>query len=149
MLNISLNVVRNIENTLCDQYVESGGVLGARLLRNEPICVTEYYFDRTGIGSDHHYSPNTAQINNLLVNEWFPRGIFMVGIVHSHVNGVLVPSCGDLAYSERILKQLRYVDNFHLPIVTFFRGTFEIQSYEISLGNNSFNCNLEEISILP
>lgn len=149
MLSILSTVIKEIEDTLSNQEVESGGILGARLMQNVSNHIIEYYFDRGGIGGNHSYTPNTTQINSILLNDWFPRGIIMVGIVHSHVNGILVPSCGDLAYAERILKQLKYVNTFHLPIISFHRGFFEMQSFEISLTGKGLNCRLEQINIIP
>lgn len=64
------------------------------------------------------YTPDVQTINRILAEEWMPKGILMVGIVHSHANGVSVPSCGDIHYGMRILQALDTVDKFYLPIVT-------------------------------
>ena len=77
------------------------------------------------------YAPDVFGINNMLIHDWMPRGIFMVGIVHSHANEVLAPSCGDISYGIRILQALDTVDKFYLPIVTNSNGVIKMSCYGI------------------
>ena len=114
VLKISEDVITQIRNTIGKLPPECGGVLGA----SEAGIITEFFFDAKGVGSSNGYAPDVQSINEMLVNDWMPRGILMVGIVHSHANGVAVPSCGDVGYGVRILQALDTVDRFYLPIVT-------------------------------
>lgn len=68
----------------------------------------------------------------MLANDWMPRGILMVGIVHSHANGVNIPSCVDVDYGIRILQALDTVDEFYLPIVTVIDGVFKLTCFVIT-----------------
>ena len=114
ILKISRSVYMQICNTLGKNPPECGGVLGAR----ENDQITEFYFDETGKSSSTGYAPDVVAINNMLVNDWMPNGILMVGIVHSHANQNKIPSCMDVEYGIRILRALDTVDEFYIPIVT-------------------------------
>ena len=126
-LRLTQSVYFQILDALGSHAPECGGVLGAQL--DGPV--TEFYFDETGTGSAHGYAPDVQAINALLMHDWMPRGIYMVGIVHSHANGVRVPSCGDIGYGIRILQALDTVDRFYLPIVTVSEHQPELTAYVI------------------
>ena len=126
-LKLSKEVFSQILDTIGKYPPECGGVLGS----HESGIVTEFYFDEHGTSSVNGYAPNVQMINDMLIHDWMPRGILMVGIVHSHANGVAVPSCGDISYGIRILQALDTVDKFYLPIVTTNRGNTEISCYGI------------------
>lgn len=113
-MKITKAVLERIEGTIGQRLPECGGVLGA----GEDGVISEYYFDHDGKGSKHGYAPDVEGINHMLEAEWMPRGVYMTGIVHSHENGVGVPSCCDVGYGARILQALDTVDVFYLPIVT-------------------------------
>ena len=113
-LILSQGVYLRIMHELSCHAPECGGILGA----GEDGVVTEFYFDKTGRSSPDGYAPDVAAINRMLTEDWMPRGILMVGIVHSHANGNDVPSCMDVGYGMRILQALDTVDRFYLPIVT-------------------------------
>ena len=114
LLMLTQPVFASIIHALSSHPPECGGVLGA----GADGVVTEFYFDRTGRSTPDGYAPDVAAINRLLTEDWMPRGILMVGIVHSHANGVDVPSCMDVGYGMRILQALDTVDRFYLPIMT-------------------------------
>lgn len=126
-LKISRNVYLQIIDTIGKRPPECGGVLGA----HENGNTTEFFFDEHGLSTPNGYTPDVQSINEMLVNDWMPRNILMVGIVHSHSNGIAVPSCGDVAYGIRILNALDTVDRFYLPIVTTNEKGFHITGYVI------------------
>ena len=113
-LRITRNVVQQIEQTIGLHSPECGGILGAK----EDGVISEFYFDRLGKSSPEGYSPDVESINSILINDWMPRRIYMVGIVHSHSGNNQCPSCGDLLYGIHILNALDTVDSFYLPIAT-------------------------------
>ena len=113
-LIFSESVYHQICETIGKLPPECGGVLGA--VQND--FITEFFFDAKGNSSVNGYAPDIQSINDMLINDWMPRGVLMVGIVHSHSNGIAVPSCGDISYGIRILQALDIVDRFYLPIVT-------------------------------
>lgn len=127
VLRITRPVCDEIIRLLCSRSTECGGVLGA----GADGVVSEFYFDATGRSLPGGYAPDVEAINDVLIHDWMPRGIWMVGIVHSHVNGVGVPSCGDISYGIRILRALDTVDMFFLPIVVFRDGQAEMVCYGI------------------
>lgn len=126
-LKLSRRVYAQIMDTLGRVSPECGGVLGA----GEDGLITEFFFDATGRSTATGYTPDVAAINELLVRDWMPRGVLMVGIVHSHANGNCVPSCGDVGYGIRILQALDTVDRFYLPIVTVRGGSAELFCYAV------------------
>ena len=127
ILKITHDVYNEIIKNLSTRSTECGGVLGA----GADGIVSEFYFDATGKSLPSGYAPDVTAINDMLINDWMPRGILMVGIVHSHANGVSVPSCGDISYGIRILRALDTVDMFFLPIVVFRDGQAEMVCYGI------------------
>ena len=126
-LILTKNVYAQILNTIGKRPPECGGILGA----GENGIITEFFFDETGKSTRSGYAPDVKAVNEILANDWMPRGILMVGIVHSHVNGVDVPSCGDINYGIRILQALDTVDRFYLPIVVFREERAEMTCYVI------------------
>ena len=126
-IKMTRRVYERIVDTLGKYSPECGGVLGA----GEDGVITEFFFDATGKSTPNGYAPDVKAINEMLTNDWMPRGILMVGIVHSHSNGNSVPSCGDISYGVRILQALDTVERFYLPIVTMDEGDVQMNSYEI------------------
>ena len=112
-LCITEAVYQNILRDLSGRPPECGGVLGA----DQIGVVSAWHFDRTGNSTPDSYKPDVTAINRVLQEEWQPRGIYMVGIIHSHAAGKKVPSCGDVHYGIRILRALDTVDAFYLPIL--------------------------------
>ena len=112
-LRITEAVYQKILRDLGGRPPECGGILGA----DQSGAVSAWYFDRTGKSTPESYKPNVTAINRVLAEEWQPKGIYMVGIIHSHAAGKSVPSCGDINYGVRILRALDTVDAFYLPIL--------------------------------
>ena len=127
ILKLSNSVYQQICGTIGKLPPECGGILGS----TNGSIITEFYFDKSGKSSVTRYAPDVFGINNMLIHDWMPRGIFMVGIVHSHANKVLAPSCGDISYGIRILQALDTVDKFYLPIVTNSNGVIKMSCYGI------------------
>ena len=113
-LQITSEVIQQIEQTIGKYPPEHGGILGAK----EDGIISEFYFDHLGKSSSNGYSPDVESINRILIEDWMPRNIYMVGIVHSHNPEIFSLSCGDIHYGIQILRSLDTVDAFYLPVVT-------------------------------
>ena len=130
--NLTRNIYDQIRRTLTTHTPESGGILGGP----PGGLITHYYFDATGISRPDGYIPDVEAVNRMLSEEWMPNGILMLGIVHSHSNGIDVPSCGDIAYGAQILAALDTVEEFYLPIVTVENGEFRMASYVLKCNDD-------------
>lgn len=113
-LRITSEIIHQIEQTIGKYPPEHGGILGAK----EDGIISEFYFDHLGKSSSNGYSPDVESINKLLIEDWMPRNVYMVGIVHSHNHNISALSCGDVHYGIQILQALDSVDAFYLPIIT-------------------------------
>lgn len=120
-------IMDEIVNTVGRYPPETGGILGA----GSDGIISHFYYDYTGKSTANGYAPDVSTVNEILTNCWMPKGIFMVGIVHSHDNMNSVPSCGDISYGIRILQALSTVDRFYIPIVTRSKENFEMCCYMI------------------
>ena len=120
-------VYRQICETIGCCSSECGGILGAA----EGDAITDYYFDSTGRSLPNGYAPDVETINRILANDWMPRGVLMVGIVHNHTNNIPAPSCGDISYGILILQALDTIDHFHLPILTHASDGIRLDFYVI------------------
>lgn len=127
MLRLTTAVMEQIRQTVGALPPECGGVLGA----GEDGVVTEYFFDATGKSSSNGYAPDVEAVNRVLAEDWMPRDVLMVGIVHSHADGTDVPSCMDVNYGMRILQALDTVERFYLPIVTGSGDDMRMTGYAI------------------
>jgi len=114
-----------IVKCLGQNQTEHGGILGAR----PGEAISEFYFDYSGKSTKDSYTPDCDRINDILENEWFPKGVYMVGLIHSHDASCIFPSCGDLLYAERIYRSLDIDDDFYIPI--FNIETSQIHWYSI------------------
>lgn len=143
-MRVTTGVLEQIKKTVGKLQPEHGGVLGA----NKDGIISEYLFDSKGISTSTGYVPNVALINDVLTNDWLPRGILMVGIVHSHANGVDTPSCLDVSYGVRILQALDTVDTFYLPIVTVTGGVFQMACFAIMKDSEEYVCRKIDFSTI-
>ena len=143
-MRITKEVLKQIKETVGRLQPEHGGILGA----TTDGTISEYYFDADGTSTPTGYVPNVSMINNVLTNDWMPRGILMVGIVHSHANGVNTPSCVDVGYGIRILQALDTVDKFYLPIVTVEDGMFQMTSFAIMKDSVEYVCRKIDYSTM-
>ena len=138
-------VFSDIEKTIGSCPPECGGVLGA----GEDGIVTAYYFDHTGEHSERGYAPDVKEINHVLEEEWMPRGLYMVGLVHSHENGVGVPSCMDVGYGIRILQALDTVNVLYLPIVTLSENGMKMDVHMVCRDpERGFSCKSIPVEVL-
>lgn len=127
-LPITRTVYRRIEDSIGAWPAEHGGVLGGR--RGDGV-VREYYYDHSAYRGDGAYSPDAESVNRMLADDWKPRGLVLLGFVHSHPGGLAAPSAGDRDYAARILDALPRLDQLLIPIV-FSRpdtGRFELFPY--------------------
>ena len=99
MILIYRSTYEEMLSALLDLSPERGGILGAK--QGRPI--SKFYFDKSGVSTPDSYTPNYNKINAVL-EQWETENIYMVGIVHSHHEDNILPSCGDLFYCERILR---------------------------------------------
>ena len=143
-MRITKEVLKQIKETVGRLQPEHGGILGA----TTDGTISEYYFDADGTSTPTGYVPNVSMINDVLTNDWMPRGILMVGIVHSHANGVNTPSCVDVGYGIRILQALDTVDKFYLPIVTVEDGMFQMTSFAIMKDSVEYVCRKIDYSTM-
>jgi proteasome lid subunit RPN8/RPN11 len=113
-LLITQSVLDAIHSTIGALPAEQGGLLGGRY---EDGIVTDFEFDSTAVRSSGTYSPNTQVLNELLENEWNPRGIRLLGFIHSHPPGMASLSPGDLSYAQKILDHIPDLERLLLPLV--------------------------------
>ena len=144
-MKIYSKIIEMILNTLGTYRPECGGVLGA----GEDGVITHYYFDSTGKSEPKCYTPDVEAINRVLTEEWFPKGIFMVGIVHSHDAMNPYPSCGDVSYGINILRALDTTEKFFLPILTVENDEMNLQGYVIETDEvHGYVCRAIEVSVV-
>ena len=125
---LTREVYRRIEDTIGSRRAEHGGILGGH--RGDGV-VREYYYDHSAYRADGAYSPDTRTINRILAEDWKPRGLSLLGFVHSHPGGLAEPSEGDRFYASRILQALPGLDQLLLPIVFSIpdTGRFELFAF--------------------
>ena len=144
-LKLTQSIYLQILATIGKHSPECGGILGGTVAGE----ITEFFFDSTGESSPMGYTPDVEAVNQMLIDDWMPRGILMQGIVHSHAEQNTVPSCGDVGYGIRILQALDTVDSFYLPIVTVHNGQMRMDCYEICRDEeNGFVCRQVEWDIV-
>lgn len=108
-------VLNRIMATIGSRRAESGGVLGGDRTSNS---ISEFHFDEGAKCNAAAYSPDHHYLNTVLFpTVWKPRGIKLIGFVHSHPPFIQHPSGGDLIYAEAILKAIPELDSLFVPIV--------------------------------
>ena len=112
-LQISKTVLDQIRQSIGRLPPESGGLLGGA---RETGVVTHFHFDDCAKCTGVTYTPDFESLNRLLSEHWNPKGIRLLGFVHSHPPWIRRPSTGDLAYAERLLKANQELDRLLLPI---------------------------------
>ena len=113
---------------------EHGGILGA----DRTGTVSAFAFDHAGESSANSYTPHIPSLNAVLAEQWAPKGIRLIGMVHSHT-GSIVPSCGDISYADK-LRRFNGMDLFHLPIVALSGSGAALHYYVISGGSQEAVC---------
>lgn len=124
-LRMDRSVFESIRREIGLRRAEEGGPLGGS---RESDIVTHFYFDGGARRSGASYSPDHLRLNKLFKEQWNPRDINMLGVVHSHPPGFRRPSWGDVIYAEEILKGIPELDRLQLPIVMTEpnTGSFEL-----------------------
>lgn len=120
---------------------ETGGILGS-----ENCIITSYMPDK-GVynGKIGQYVP-TISILNKQIQEWYDQNIMFCGIYHTHYEGDIRLSGGDILYIESILRQFQpYVDSLLFPLVFPKK---EIIFYSAKLQEGHINVIDEEILII-
>jgi proteasome lid subunit RPN8/RPN11 len=128
-LILTFPVLSEIRNTIGVLPAEHGGVLGGR---PDQGIVTEFYFDRAAQRNAVTYKPDDKLLNRLFAVDWNPRGIRVLGFVHSHP-GLRTPSQDDLFYAQRILQAIPDLERLLIPIVISAAAgaRFEILPYAV------------------
>ena len=145
---ISSDVMQQISSTVGCLEPETGGMLGGN---REQRLVTDFYFDGTARRTHGTYSPDVEACNRVLSERWNPRGIEMVGFVHSHPVRFATPSTGDLVYAASILRNNPGLRSMILPIVQSRSeaGAFDCRAYVAELGGNEVNVTVARLDETP
>ena len=136
-MRITLAVLEQIRRTVGNLPPEHGGVLGGR---PDSGVVTEFFFDGSARRSTVTYSPDDQLLNRLFTEDWNPKGIRVMGFVHSHP-GLSQPSARDLSYSRRILESIDDLDRLLIPIVISAADSerFEIHPFAVARNGEEFS----------
>lgn len=113
MVLIKKKVFDSILNNTPFPSPETGGIIGC-----ENNIITSYYPDK-GINNNRsdRYQPSTSLLNAVL-ETWIDKKIQFCGIYHSHYEGDIQLSGGDMEYIKNILFQMRsYSDSLLFPLV--------------------------------
>lgn len=141
VLKMTHEVWSQIKATVGSKPAETGGPLGGS---RKGFLVEHFYFDYSSTRSAATYSPDDAELNRIFKNDWNPRGLYLLGFVHSHPAGICRPSGGDIHYARQILQAIPELDYLLLPIVQSEADTghFNIHPYAAVRGGR-------DIAIVP
>jgi len=103
-----------IQRTVGSRPAETGAVLGGSRAKG---LITRVHLDASAAITRTTYSPDIAEVNRLLREEWDRDDVDFMGFVHSHPAGYPSPSGGDQVYADRILCALPRLDGLMVPIV--------------------------------
>lgn len=127
-LRVTDDVMERIRHEIGMRPAEFGGALGG-----DPVegVVRHFEFDPGASRSRGTWSPDVARLNQLFKEEWNPRGIRLMGFVHSHPGGIPHPSGGDEVYARAILEAVDDMGYLMLPIVMTEpdTGCFEMSAH--------------------
>ena len=140
------DVYRRIAETVGRRPAESGGMLGGRRLSS---TVEEFYFDESGSTTGVTYYPDMQVVNDTLREDWNPRGVNLLGFVHSHPRGSTQPSLPDRAYSERILTAIPAMGRMILPIAqsSADTGRFSLHTWTVDRRDGGFVPTAAPVSV--
>jgi ThiF family/Prokaryotic homologs of the JAB domain len=129
-MTLTRQVYNQIEGTIGCLAAETGGMLGGD--RRKGI-VTHFHFDGLASQTGATYSPDTLELNRVLEDEWNPKGVELLGFVHSHPRAPRQPSAGDLVYADQILRAIPKMREIMLPIAMAKpdTGTFELLPFAV------------------
>lgn len=105
-------VYEDIRRTIGCRKPEQGGILGSSDGRH----IDHYYFDESAERTGGSYTMNTKALNKV-IHEWNDNDIQLVGVIHSHPQGVTRPSHGDMLTAKHIIETINVEGKFFTPIV--------------------------------
>lgn len=106
------DVYDEIKRTIGCRKPEQGGILGS----SDGKHIDHYYFDKTANRSSASYTMDTKALNEV-IHGWNDNGIQLVGIIHSHPQGITRPSFGDMETAKHIIETIDVQGKFFTPIV--------------------------------
>lgn len=109
---ITAEVYEEIKRTIGCRKPEQGGILGS----SDGKHIDYYYFDKTADRSSASYTMDTKALNEV-IHKWNDDGIQLVGIIHSHPQGINRPSYGDMETAKHIIETIDVQGKFFTPIV--------------------------------
>lgn len=102
---------------------ETGGILGMK-----DNCISSFYYDEYGSGTDNTYIPDFKRINDVL-QMWNLSGIEFAGIIHSHPSDMRLLSYADIRYAVQIMNE-NDLSELYFPLV--MPDTKELLFYKVS-----------------
>lgn len=105
-------VYKEIRRTIGCRKPEQGGILGSSDGRH----IDYYYFDSSADRCAGSYTMNTKVLNEV-IHEWNDNDIQLIGVIHSHPQGVTRPSHGDMLTAKHIIESINVEGKFFTPIV--------------------------------
>lgn len=146
-LRITREVFKDIHSTIGSYPAEQGGVLGGN---REDEIVKNFYYDQSARRTSMTYSPDSEFLNKLFKKQWNPKGINLLGFVHSHPPSLRHPSSGDIKYAQNILSAIPELDRLLLPIVISEAetGNFEMIPYAVIRQGNKVQVEEMELEIV-
>ncbi len=109
---ITAEVYKQISDTIGRRKPEQGGILGS----SDGKHIDHYYFDESADRTAASYTMNTKALNEV-IHRWNDNGVQLVGIIHSHPQGVITPSYGDKETAKHIIETINVQGKFFTPIV--------------------------------
>jgi proteasome lid subunit RPN8/RPN11 len=145
--SMTAEVLRQVQSTIGSLPAECGGMLGGC---RQSGLVSHYYFDGTAGRTTATYSPDVASVNRVLAADWNPRGVDLMGFVHSHPSGSMVLSGGDREYARAILDANPGLGRLLLPIVQSRcdANDFEMKAYVASTQPGDVNVQPVTIDVV-
>lgn len=123
VVTISKSVYDEIMRTIGSIPPETGGILGMK-----DNCISSFYYDEDGSGTDNTYIPDFKRINYVL-QMWNLSGIEFAGIIHSHPSDMRQLSYADVRYAVQIMNE-NDLSELYFPLV--IPDTKELLFYKVS-----------------
>lgn len=112
-MQIYKDVFNEIMNIEIDAPPEVGGIIGGN--KN----IVKKHFLESGLVSNKacSYTPNVSLLNAIIA-EWETKGVYFMGIYHTHFNDVQTLSEGDVQYINRIMYSMpTTIERLYFPLV--------------------------------
>lgn len=127
-VKITESIFKEIKEKIGTFKPETGGLLGSK----DGYTIDAFFFDENADTNETTYTPNTSVLNDLIESNWDLNNINVIGFIHSHPNGNLIPSEDDILYANRIMDALS-MEVFYLPLVASSNDSeFRINMYIIN-----------------